>query len=269
MNARRSADRELRGWLRAFPRLKSLAARVLLGQSVSDHYQELDATQSQDASSRLRSAWQAEELPDRQRKLVDRQIERFRQGKPVDVFDVFVDALRGLDGLPTPYSLLEIGCSSGYYAEVIDIARLPAIYEGSDYSEAFVKLARQRYPALKFEHADATALPYSSESFDVVVSGCCLLHIPEFEQAIAETARVARQYAVFHRTPMVLNAPDKYFRKQAYGVETVEIHFNESDFLALLLKHGLHPMKTLTLSETRQGDTRSATRTYVCAKQGG
>ena len=58
---------------------------------------------------------------------------------------------------------------------------------------------------------------YRNNAFDVVISGCCLLHILEYEEAVAEVVRVARSYAIFHRTPFVLEEPNRYFRKLAYG----------------------------------------------------
>jgi len=59
------------------------------------------------------------------------------------------------------------------------------------------------YPAIRFDVEDATRLRYNSDSFDIVVSGCCLLHISEYEKAIAEAARVSREFVVFHRTPVL------------------------------------------------------------------
>ncbi len=250
-------------------RLKHLREALLPGASVSSHYIEMDQAEAPTEAARLRSAWQADELPRRQRGLVDRQLEEFRRGRPVDVFDVLVRALRELQGLPPDASVLEIGCSSGFYSEVIDIAGLPFTYTGCDYSEAFIALAREKYPALRFDVEDATALRYRDNAFDVVISGCCLLHIPEYAQAVAETARVARHYAIFHRTPVLIGHTNKHFRKQAYGVETVEIHFNEPDFIDLLKLHHLDVVATYTLNEERdslnplQGN---ANRTYVCRK---
>ncbi len=140
-------------------------------------------------------------------------------------------------------------------------------YAGCDYSDAFIAMARQRYPGLQFDVQDAAALGYADKSFDLVISGCCLLHIPEYQAAVAETARVAGRYAIFHRTPVVLGQPNKYYRKQAYGVETVEIHFNEPQFLQLLAHNGLELLATHTLDETVSHGVGSATRTYVCRKK--
>lgn len=259
--------RQLRAFVNRFPRLKAGLRRILPARGVSSHYVELGGEEADRESSRLRSAWQDNDLPGRQRELVDRQLAEYRRGARIDVFDVLVSAVRGLDGCHQPLSILEIGCSSGYYAEVLQIAGFNADYRGCDYAEGFISMARQRYPALAFDVQDATKLDYGDGAFEIVVSGCCLLHIPEFETAVAETARVSSRYAIFHRTPVVMGQPDKYFRKLAYGVETVEIHFNEPAFLALVARCGLELIGTHTLDESVSHGVGSATRTYVCRKQ--
>ncbi|MFC3678314.1 class I SAM-dependent methyltransferase [Ferrovibrio xuzhouensis] len=259
----------LRALLNRFPGLKRLLRyllQALPAAGVSSHYVRLEGEQATAESSRLRAAWQAQELPARQRELVERQLATYRHGESVDVFDIMVRALRDLPSDVRGLSLLEIGCSSGFYSEVLDIAGFGVGYAGCDYAEPFIALARQKYPALRFDVADATALRYADEAFDIVISGCCLLHIPEYRAGVAETARVARQYAIFHRTPVVLGQPTVYYRKQAYGVETVEIHFNEPQFLSLLADCGLEVIATYTLDESVSHRVGAANRTYVCKK---
>ncbi len=238
-------------------------------QSVSDSYESIDAKMVIAESIRLRDSWQSELLPQRQKILVSKQLIDYRQGKAIDVFDVMVQALMGLKLTSSPSTLLEVGCSSGFYSEVLAIKKLPFIYSGCDYSEAFVDLGRQVYPKIPFYLADATALSFETSSFDVVVSGCCLLHIPNFEKAIAETARVAKRFVIFHRTPIVVGLPNQFFRKQAYGVETVEIHFNENELIALFHKYGLELINTFTIAQGSSVDPSSEfhfNRTYVCKK---
>lgn len=244
--------------------LKRVKSVVSPPRNVSSNYVEVQSTLVGAESSRLRGAWQDDTLPAKQRQLVKGQLVAYRNGAKVDVFDVLVSALSGLPADDGVLSVLEVGCSSGYYSEVFSIAGLNVDYTGADYSPAFVALARQSYPALTFDIEDAAALRYATDSFDVVISGCCLLHIPEYEAAVAETARVARSYAVFHRTPVLPDQPNRYFRKLAYDVETVEIHFNEPQFLALLRSNGLELMRTWTLSEDPPDNPTSAMRTYLC-----
>lgn len=236
---------------------------------VSSSYVKLQGEVAHAEGQRLRNSWQDDALPKRQRELVDQQLRCYRSGEHIDVFDVFVDALRALPNLPG-MSLLEVGCSSGFYSEVIEIAGIPLKYSGCDYSIYFISLAKENYPSIEFSVEDATDLCYEDRSFDIVVSGCCLLHIPDYVKGVEETARVARRYAIFHRTPIVWGKAEQWYRKQAYGVETVEIHFNEPDFLALLDSNGLELIATYTLNEESVDDSRAqghACRTYVCRKK--
>jgi ubiquinone/menaquinone biosynthesis C-methylase UbiE len=263
----------LRQLLQRHPRVKAAIKKVMrtlgIGNSVSSRYVPVPEADAQSEAARLRDAWQADELPQRQRALVDQQLTAWRRGEAIDVFDVMVQALRGIVGQEPAQqrlSLLEVGCSSGFYSEVVQGAGVPVDYSGCDYSDAFVALARQTYPHILFGIEDATALKHADASVDIVVSGCCLLHIPEYRTAVAETARVARRWAIFHRTPMVIGEPDRYYRKLAYGIETVEIHFNEPAFLALLEANGLKVIETFTLAEDVQQGAGTANRTYVCEK---
>lgn len=262
----------LRAGLQRFPAAQRIVRKLRAWANgtagVSEGYRPIADAAREAEAQRLRGAWQDSDLPARQRALVDQQIAAYRQGGDVPVFDVFVRSLRGAGESDRRQSLLEIGCSSGYYSEVIKIAELPVDYTGCDYSSAFIDMARRHYPDLRFDVEDATALRYGDGGFDIAVSGCCLLHIPEYEKAISETARVARSLVVFHRTPLLMDAPTTYFTKKAYGVESVEIHFNEVEFLALLDRYGLKVVETIELSRARENGVTSATKTIVCVKIG-
>jgi SAM-dependent methyltransferase len=262
--------RRLSRWLNKFPRLKEALRYIkslLYGRgSVSSNFVRLSTAEVESESTRLRGSWQANELPAKQRQLVDPQLEQYRAGQRIEVFDVLVDAIKRLPTYGRLGTVLEIGCSSGFYSEVFTIGGLSLHYAGCDYSPAFIELARKTYPDLKFEVEDATSLNYAEESFDVVVSGCCLLHIPEYEVAIAETARVSKAYAIFHRTPVLPGHPTTHFRKLAYGVETVEIHFGEAELKRLFAKYGLEILEVLTMDEDVRQGVMTAVRTYVCRK---
>lgn len=210
---------QMRARLNGFPRVKSALKRGLRlampRRGVSTHCVEMAKDEVCSESIRLRMAWKDHDFRDQQRKLIDLQLAEYRHGAAIDVFDVMVKSLRGLQGGAERMRVLEVGCSSGYYSEVLDISGLDLDYAGCDYSEAFVAMARQRYPGLQFDVQDATRLQYADNDYDVVISGCCPLHIPEWQAAVAETARVASRYAIFHRIPVVMGQPNKFYRKWA------------------------------------------------------
>lgn len=259
----------IRGFLNRSPRLKTslmYALRfVMPSLRVSSHY--VESTDAEIDGQRLRDAWQNQDIPLRQRSLVEKELSHFRRGEPVVAFDVLTKCLKQIRNTQSQSTLLEIGCSSGYYSEVIQSVAPGITYTGCDYSEPFIDMAKRTYPALAFHVEDATALSYANSAFDTVVSGCCLLHIPEHRTAIAETARVTRSHAIFHRTPVLIGLPTKCFVKRAYGIETVEYHFNETEFLSWLDYYGLDLVATHSWGEEMSGGTGKATRTYVCKKR--
>lgn len=258
----------LRSFLNRHPRLKA-AAKALLGArstpSVSTNYVELDAGTLQTVETELQGAWKHNSLPERQRKLVNSQLKSYLAGEPVMVFDTLVEALKRLPPAERT-TLLEIGCSSGYYSEVLAARGIDARYHGCDYSTAFIDLARRCYPQVVFDVMDATQLAYADGQFDVVVSGSCLLHILDYPTAIAETARVARHYVIFHRTPVLHKSATRHFTKEAYGVKTLEIHCSEKELVRLFSGNQLQVIDIPTIDVGWHDDDAFAIKTYVCRK---
>jgi SAM-dependent methyltransferase len=244
-----------------------LASRLREFES-NRRFHPLAAEEAPGVISRLSRSWSDDGIPARQREVVDRQLAEYRAGKPNAGFDALTEIL--LHNVPNPgtKTLLEIGCASGYYAEVLRLRNVTTAYRGCDFSPALVRLARQTDPSVQFDIEDATRLSYGEDSFDIVVSGCCILHIPEYERAIAEAARVAREFVVFHSTPVVHLTGPWYYTKKAYGVEMVEIHFNEQKLLRTFARHGLHlrDINTHQLVEKRTGREFVLYKTYLCRK---
>jgi ubiquinone/menaquinone biosynthesis C-methylase UbiE len=237
-------------------------------QPVSANYRQVEDGLVEVVSHELRNSWQQASIPEKQRAIVIPQLKKYREGAPILVFDALVDILRAnIAGLPD-LRVLEVGCASGYYSEVFAIKGLGVSYEGCDYSPAFITLARQLYPGVPFDVQDATQLGYGDASFDIVVSGACILHIPEYERAITEAARVSRRWVVFHRTPVLHMHGPIIYTKKAYGVDTIEIHFNEQELTRLLSKHGMRVVDVNTHSigwEASKSDAL-AIKTYLCEK---
>ena len=105
-------------------------------------------------------------------------------------------ALDGL-GLRPGHRVLDVGCGSG--------GALPAVLErispgghavGVDLSETMIAEARRRWASpgrpLRFEIADARALPFETGSFDACRTDRMMSHVPQPESALAEMLRVTR-----------------------------------------------------------------------------
>jgi len=93
---------------------------------------------------------------------------------------------------------LDVCCGTGDIA--FALARTGADVMAVDFSEAMLGVARQRADAnlkseigdLKFERADALALPFAENSFDIVTVGYGLRNLSSWEQGLREMHRVAK-----------------------------------------------------------------------------
>jgi ubiquinone/menaquinone biosynthesis C-methylase UbiE len=174
----------------------------------------------------------------RQERAYDQLLDEMRRG---DARQDFRIAARAVDlvGLGSP-SLLEIGCGSGYFSEIFDtLCASKTRYTGLDYSEAMIARARSRYPGKNFITGDATRLDMTDGAYDIVYNGVSLMHILDYEKAIAEAARVAAKAAIFHSVPVLSNHETIYLTKYAYGAPVAEVVFNRDALLALFSKYGL------------------------------
>lgn len=262
--------RALRKLLRSHPRLRAFVASVVRawpGQA-SGSMRVVPFDEVPTVRKRLDAAWLDASIPLRQRELVELELARLASGEFIAHFHGLAEMVARLvaDQNVTSPSLLEIGCSSGYYVDVFRALRVNVNYVGCDISPSFIELARQTHPQIDFLVADAVQLPFDTRQFDVVLSGCCLLHIPEYSKAIVEAARVAKSFVVFHRTPIHHVSPTQYFLKKAYGVETLELSFNEQELVQLFASANLGVIDVLTIDTGWRAGDATAVKTYLCRK---
>ena len=238
-------------------------AQVDLG-AISTGYKPMAA---ESVTPALVDAWKNEDLPLRQRALVHRELASMYKGRDIVPFKVLVDSLRpALAKMPAgPKSLLELGCASGYYYEILRFLLHESIdYTGVDYSPAMIALANSYYPEAAFTVADGAKLPFAEASFDVVVSCSVLLHVPNYHDHVRETARVARDLVVLHRTPVRRRHGTQHRSKQGYGIDMVELQFNENELNEVLLAAGLKIVSGIEYHADHAADDYGVT--YVCKK---
>jgi SAM-dependent methyltransferase len=87
---------------------------------------------------------------------------------------------------------LDVGCGNGAFTELFASRYAPASVAGIDPSEPVLEYARNR-PALRggtFLKADAMALPFPGQSFDIAVMPLVIFFVPQPAKGVAEMARV-------------------------------------------------------------------------------
>lgn len=99
-------------------------------------------------------------------------------------------ALLDTAGVRKGSRVLDVATGAGYIARAA--AQRGADATGIDFSAAQVHMARQTYPGVRFEQADAEALPFEPDTFDAVVNGFGMCHLPNPDVALREAFRVLK-----------------------------------------------------------------------------
>jgi SAM-dependent methyltransferase len=94
-----------------------------------------------------------------------------------------------LDEIP-PGRALDGACGTGRHSR--HLIELGHDVLGVDITEAMLARARADVPEAKFVEADLRAIPADSGTFDVVVCGLALAHLPDLSPPIGELRRVLR-----------------------------------------------------------------------------
>jgi ubiquinone/menaquinone biosynthesis C-methylase UbiE len=102
-----------------------------------------------------------------------------------------IDALLDAAGVHHGSRILDVATGAGYVAGAA--AQRGADSVGIDFSAAQVRMARERYPTVRFEQADAEALPFDADTFDAVVNAFGMCHFSKPDIALAEAFRVLKR----------------------------------------------------------------------------
>jgi ubiquinone/menaquinone biosynthesis C-methylase UbiE len=99
---------------------------------------------------------------------------------------------------PTDARWLDIGCGTGVFTDLIVSTCSPATVVAIDPSEPQIEVARKKAIAQRvdFRVADSQKLPFSDNTFDIVVSALAINFISDPPQALTEMCRVCRPHGV-------------------------------------------------------------------------
>jgi ubiquinone/menaquinone biosynthesis C-methylase UbiE len=123
----------------------------------------------------------------------------FFDGHATDAdYDVFtpqankrlVDAFVRLSGLSPGARVADLGCGSGTFSSLL--ARAGYVCTGLDISPKLIGLGRREHPGIEFVEGDVEHLPFPDASFDGVLLGGVVHHIPDPALCAAEVFRVLR-----------------------------------------------------------------------------
>lgn len=104
---------------------------------------------------------------------------------------------RALQPLPRSNRVLDVACGTGRVTALL-VHEGFADVVGSDVSPAMIAVAQRRLPQVEFFPADATSLPFESDSFDAVTCIGLLMHLDADTRVavLKELARISRRPVV-------------------------------------------------------------------------
>lgn len=248
-------------------RLKKILDRYYYHEAASSDYRILSGkTGSTTAISDKSAGWQDPSVAEKQYAAFKPLLEEMRNGRPREDFSALASAVR-TTGLGHP-SIIEVGCGNGWNSEVISfLLKIPIDYCGIDISQTMTSKGRKIYPGRAFLLGDATSLPVKDQSCDILLSGTVLMHLPGYAEAVRESFRVTRRWCIFHTVPVMKSRETTMLEKKAYGQPTIEVIFNEKEFIRLVEACGFAVREVIDSLPYDLSDVLgepTITRTFIC-----
>ena len=156
--------------------------------------------------------------------------------KVEEFFNIIADIFNHIPK-EAPLSLIDIGCTTGYYYEIIKFFTNHQItYHGIDYNNESISLAKKYYPNIQLNVGDATNLQIDDKLYDIVFLSGVIEHIPEYQKAINEICRISKRYIILHRiwltnNNMICTKGTQYF------VPVIRNQYNKIDFFNLFTQN--------------------------------
>jgi ubiquinone/menaquinone biosynthesis C-methylase UbiE len=134
--------------------------------------------------------------------------------------------------------VLEIGCGSGYGAQVIKQFFDPQEVIATDLDHRLISKARSRVvdPSISFEVADASRLPYLDEQYDAIFDFAAIHHIPEWKDCLRELRRVVRSGGRIFLIDSPIESFESFMGRLAriYTSHPYDEMFSEAEFMSQL-----------------------------------
>ncbi len=126
-----------------------------------------------------------------------------------------------------PKTILDLGCGTGYLTQKLAEEYPQAQLTGADVAPGMLNVAQTRCANADWCCADAVALPFASQSFDLITSNLMLQWIDDIGRVFVEVRRLLRPGGLFMFTT---KGPDT-LKELRYAWAEVDNQVHVSDFI--------------------------------------
>jgi 2-polyprenyl-6-hydroxyphenyl methylase / 3-demethylubiquinone-9 3-methyltransferase len=153
-----------------------------------------------------------------------------------------------------PCSVLDIGCGGGFLSN--HLAALGHRVTGLDEAHDSLAVAARHDASgtVKYDHGDATSLPYDAGSFDVVCAMDFLEHVEEPERVVAEASRVLSPsglffFHTFNRNWLswlvVIKGVEWFVKNTPPDMHVLHLFLKPAEVAAMCRQNGMETMQVL------------------------
>jgi SAM-dependent methyltransferase len=190
-------------------------------------------------------SWKSDAVADQMRTLAREQL---AEPQAVPPYRAFLEAMRMLVDelpLPTPARLLDFGCGTGHYGELLE-RHFPGSFEytGCDYAPEMVEAARAEWPGRTFVVNDLFDNRLHLGSYDVLLAGALVDVLPEYERALDQLLGSPVPYVLLHRQQLTQGRSRTEVAPGYAGQLTHRTYLNRADLEAAAARHGRELVRT-------------------------
>lgn len=95
-----------------------------------------------------------------------------------------------------PKNILDVGCASGWFLSELNKEFEKTEAFGIDVYKRAIEYGKKKYKNINLKKADAHKIPYSSNSFDVIICNEVLEHVEDPDKVLKEMIRVLKKDGV-------------------------------------------------------------------------
>lgn len=115
--------------------------------------------------------------------------------------------------------VLDIGCASGGFYNIMRSLEPSIEYTGIDIAEPAITLAKEKYPGATFQVTSGLEIPFDDNSFDLVHCTSVLVVEPRYKEVIEEMYRVSNRFVLVDMRLLKNIGDNQDFERSYYRIQ--------------------------------------------------